>query len=80
MPRSEYLKRKVIDESYLDDKKIYPGVTVEGLLVFPMVEKGSAAFKVIFPDVAYYDSENTVVRKKDFQFEFTIIYNEEGGV
>lgn len=73
VPREVAIKNEIIDQTLLEVKKVYPGVTMEGLVVFPMVSKDVQEFRLILPEIKFYDQNNEVVKKKDFSYKFKIV-------
>lgn len=51
---------------------IYPSITIEGVILFSMVEEDVREFSVVLPNVIFYNQENEIVRKRDFVYRFMV--------
>lgn len=65
------IKSRILSATLLRDKRVYPGAKVKGVLVFPKIEPKVRKFRLIIPEVTYFDG-NKVVKKLDFEFDFWI--------
>jgi hypothetical protein len=73
MPRETALKDKIVDGTLLNVRKVFPGVTLEGLLVFPLLPPEVQEVKLVLPEVTFYNDNNEVVKKQDFVYRFKIV-------
>jgi len=65
------IKSRILSATLLKHKRVYPGAKVKGVMVFPKIDPEARRFRLIIPEVAYFEG-NKVVKKLDFEFDFWI--------
>jgi hypothetical protein len=73
VPREVLIKDNIVEATLLQAKKIFPGVAMEGLVVFPLMPNEVQEIKLILPEITFYNENNEAVKKKDFAYRFKIV-------